>query len=110
MGVDAIFGHHPHVIQPAEYYRTRRDPARVVPIFYSLGNLVTPFSAPFLCRSLIARLELAKGIAEGATRTYVGRVQLAEVMQIADDEQRTLRLRRMPNPNLNHPAGHCLRR
>lgn len=95
MGVDAIFGHHPHVIQPTEYYRTRRDPGRVVPICYSLGNLTTPFSAPFTCRSLIARLDLAKGRTEGgATRTYVDGVQLTEVMQTPDDVQRTLRLRR----------------
>ncbi|MCZ7684590.1 MAG: CapA family protein [Sandaracinaceae bacterium] len=26
LGVDAIVGHHPHVIQPWELYRTRRDP------------------------------------------------------------------------------------
>lgn len=69
-GVDAIFGHHAHVIQPADYYRTRRDPGRVVPIFYSLGKLVTPFSAPFLCKSLVARLALVKGrTTDGATRT-----------------------------------------
>ena len=30
-GADAVFGHHPHVMQPMEVYRGR-------PIFYSLGN------------------------------------------------------------------------
>lgn len=39
MGADAIIGHHPHVLQPVEYYRSRRDGDRVIPIFYSLGNL-----------------------------------------------------------------------
>lgn len=32
-GADAVFGHHPHVLQPLEYYRDR-------PIFWSLGNFV----------------------------------------------------------------------
>jgi poly-gamma-glutamate capsule biosynthesis protein CapA/YwtB (metallophosphatase superfamily) len=34
-GADAIFGSHPHVLQPMETYRGR-------PIFYSLGNFVWP--------------------------------------------------------------------
>ncbi|MEM9466843.1 MAG: CapA family protein [Actinomycetota bacterium] len=32
-GADAVFGHHPHVLQPLETYRDR-------PIFWSLGNFV----------------------------------------------------------------------
>jgi poly-gamma-glutamate synthesis protein (capsule biosynthesis protein) len=32
-GADVIFGHHPHVLQPLEWYRGR-------PVFYSLGNFV----------------------------------------------------------------------
>jgi gamma-polyglutamate biosynthesis protein CapA len=32
-GADIIIGHHPHVIQPLEYYQDK-------PIFYSLGNFV----------------------------------------------------------------------
>ncbi len=30
-GADAVLGHHPHVVQPVEIYRSR-------PVFYSLGN------------------------------------------------------------------------
>jgi len=33
VGVDAVFGHHPHVVQEIEIYRQK-------PIFYSLGNFV----------------------------------------------------------------------
>ncbi|MFH2018657.1 MAG: CapA family protein, partial [bacterium] len=33
LGVDAIIGHHPHVVQEMEIYKNR-------PIFYSLGNFV----------------------------------------------------------------------
>ena len=35
MGVDAIIGHHPHIVQGAEVYKER-------PIFYSLGNFYFP--------------------------------------------------------------------
>lgn len=35
MGVDAIIGHHPHVINPLEIYKDK-------PIFYSLGNFYFP--------------------------------------------------------------------
>ena len=71
LGVDAIVGHHPHVLQPVEHYRTRRDPDRVVPVFYSLGNLTNPFSAPYLCRSGVARIELARGTAGGRKRAHL---------------------------------------
>lgn len=81
-GVDAIVGHHPHVAQPAEYYRPRRDPARVVPIFYSLGNLTNPFSSPYLARSALARLRVVRGTTQaGEARTYVGEARLVEVEQ-----------------------------
>jgi poly-gamma-glutamate synthesis protein (capsule biosynthesis protein) len=97
MGVDAIVGHHPHVLQPFECYTTRRDPDRVVPIFYSLGNLTNPFSAPDLCRSGVARIDLAKGTvagsgSDGGTRTYVRNATLSEVVQVVDPVHRRIRL------------------
>jgi len=93
IGVDAIIGHHPHVLQPVEHYRTRRDPARVVPIFYSLGNLTNPFSAPYLCRSGVARIELTCGrTCDGATRTYAKTARLTTLVQVADPVNGTLRL------------------
>jgi poly-gamma-glutamate synthesis protein (capsule biosynthesis protein) len=93
LGVDAIVGHHPHVVQPMEFYRTRRDPNRVVPVFYSLGNLINAFSAPFLCRSLVARIELAKGLwTDGSVRTYVKRATASAVIQVAGRVQRKLAL------------------
>lgn len=97
-GVDAIFGHHPHVLQPFEYYRTRRDPDRVVPIFYSLGNLTNPFRDPRLCRSLVARFGLAKGrTAGGTTRTYVRSARAETVLQSIDEETRRIELTRSDN-------------
>lgn len=94
MGVDTIIGHHPHVIQPVEYYRTERDPDRVVPIYYSLGNLVNGFSADYLCRGLVARLELVKGrTGAGEQRTYLGSAKAIEIRQEADESSGTIAIR-----------------
>lgn len=49
VGADIVFGHHPHVLQPVEFYRGK-------PIMYSLGNLLfdnsysEPTSALVRCR------------------------------------------------------------
>jgi poly-gamma-glutamate capsule biosynthesis protein CapA/YwtB (metallophosphatase superfamily) len=70
-GADAILCHHPHVIQPVEYYRTRRDPARVAVIAYSLGSLTWGFTAPHIALSLLLNLTLTKGALRGQERTYI---------------------------------------
>jgi len=94
LGVDAIIGHHPHVIQPMECYATKRDPDRIVPIYYSLGNLVNQFSATHLTRGHVAQLTLAKGVSpDGAVRTYVAHAGGQDVMQVVDHAQRRLALR-----------------
>ncbi len=94
LGVDLIVGHHAHVLQPFEVYRTRRDPRRRVPIYYSLGNLVNPWSAPFLCRSGVARVTVARGrVPDGNRRTYVTHAECREVVQEVDGVRRTIRLR-----------------
>ena len=94
LGVDVIIGHHPHVVQPMESYRTRRDPARVVPIYYSLGNLITPFSHPAFRLSAVALIRAAKGTCgDGAIRTYVTQADNSPVFQEIDTEARTIWLR-----------------
>lgn len=41
-GIDAVVGSHPHVVQTFEkLYPDTADSSRVVPVFYSLGNLVS---------------------------------------------------------------------
>ncbi len=70
-GADAVLAHHPHVIQPVEYYRTRRDPRRVAVIAHSLGSLTWGFIAPHIVLSLIVNLTLAKGRIDGEERTYI---------------------------------------
>lgn len=94
LGVDAIIGHHPHVLQPVEYYRTKRDPDRIVPIFYSLGNLTTPFGIAYMCRSGIADLTLERGrTASGEMRTYVARSRVHEVRQVCEIETQQVALK-----------------
>lgn len=98
LGVDVIIGHHPHVVQPLELYRTQRDPDRVVPIFYSLGNLVNPFRHPAFRRGGLAELRIARGrVPSGAVRTYVESARLREVLLHVDDDRERLRLELTPD-------------
>lgn len=74
-GVDLVLGHHPHVIQPIEYYRTKRDSNRIAVIAYSLGSLTWDwYTAPHLVLSMIMNLRLAKGEIDSVTRTYIENV------------------------------------
>jgi hypothetical protein len=81
LGADLILGHHPHVIQPIEYYTPRRDLHRIAPIYYSLGNLSNPFETPFMALSLLSLIELSKGTFNGASATYVRKVANIPVIQ-----------------------------
>jgi len=85
-GADVIIGHHAHVIQPMEWYRPQRDPERLVPIFYGLGNLVAIITAPWSALSLVAQLTLTKGRLHGKTRTLIEAVQLTPVIQINEEK------------------------
>lgn len=93
MGVDILIGHHPHVTQPVEFYTTKRDPDRCVPIFYSIGNLLTPFLHPAFRRSHVVRLTLGRGMSrDGQTRTYVSSAKTVEVVMEVDQQNQKLRL------------------
>lgn len=70
-GADTLICHHPHVIQPVEYYRTKRDPERVALIAYSLGSLTWGFMAPHIVLSTILNLRLSKGTLDGEPATYL---------------------------------------
>ncbi len=84
-GADIIVAHHAHVIQPVEYYRTRRDPDRIAVIAYSLGNLTTFFSAPHLVLSQVLNLSAAKGVFNGRARTYIESAEVIPVMQVESE-------------------------
>jgi poly-gamma-glutamate capsule biosynthesis protein CapA/YwtB (metallophosphatase superfamily) len=84
-GADAIICHHPHVIQPVEYYRTQRDPNRVATIAYSLGSLTWGFTAPHLVLSAIQNLTLAKGNFQGEEKTYIADSVVTPVFRSAVD-------------------------
>jgi poly-gamma-glutamate synthesis protein (capsule biosynthesis protein) len=97
MGIDCIIGHHPHVVQPMEYYRAARDSNRIVPIFYSLGNLINPFSATYLTLSYVAAIDLVKGMYKGHIKTYIRDASVTEIVQCADIETETVCLRHKNN-------------
>jgi hypothetical protein len=81
LGADLILGHHPHVIQPIEYYTPKRDPYRIAPIYYSLGNLSNPFETPFMGISLLSLIELSKGTFNGKSATYIRKVTNIPIIQ-----------------------------
>lgn len=57
-GADLIIGHHPHVLQPFEYYREKL-------IIYSLGNFIFDMHSPARRRSAIFRCLLTpNGVSE----------------------------------------------
>ena len=93
MGCDLIVGHHPHVVQPVEYYRPQRDKGRIVPIYYSLGNLINPFSHPAFRVGGVAQIDLVKGLRQdGTIATYVKRSELTKTFQEIDEKRRRIRL------------------
>jgi len=81
LGADLIVGHHPHVIQPIEYYTPKRDLCRIAPIYYSLGNLSNPFETPFMALSLLSLIELSKGTFNRTSVTYVRKVTNIPIIQ-----------------------------
>jgi len=93
-GVDVLVSHHAHVLQPLEYYRTKRDPDRVAVIAYSLGNLTSSFSAPHLVLSGILNLVFSKGKINGVKKTYIRDAQLIPVVQrdVVEDQLPVIRL------------------
>ncbi|MDC7225697.1 MAG: CapA family protein [Spirochaetales bacterium] len=55
-GIDLIIGHHPHMLNPAQWYK-RRDGRRCL-CFYSLGNL-TSSTLPFPMQNLSLQVKVA---------------------------------------------------
>ena len=92
-GADVILSHHAHNIQPFELYRPERDPNRVVPIFYGLGNLSCPMAAPHNVVSLVVNLEMAKGRLDGNKKTLVRGFTITPVIQMEEEDGGVNRLR-----------------
>lgn len=81
-GADVILSHHTHNIQPFELYRTHRDPDRIAPIFYGLGNIASIMSSPFNALSLIVNLEIVKGYLNGDEKTLVKDISITPAIQL----------------------------
>jgi poly-gamma-glutamate synthesis protein (capsule biosynthesis protein) len=82
-GADAVLGHHPHVVQGVEWYRSR-------PIFYSMGNLLMRMHRdhPWTELAFMARLSVSPG--GGATLAAVCpfRILGLEQRPLANDARR----------------------
>lgn len=81
MGADAVISHHPHVIQPIEYYKTLRDPHRLAVIAYSLGSVTWGFTAPHIVLSLILNMKITKGIIDGKQKTYIEKAMATPIFR-----------------------------
>jgi poly-gamma-glutamate synthesis protein (capsule biosynthesis protein) len=81
MGADSIISCHTHVIQPVEYYRSKRDPNRVAVIAYSLGSLTWGYDAPYLALSIILNMVFARGTHQGETKTYIESAKITPVFR-----------------------------
>ncbi len=79
-GVDVIVSHHPHVVQPMEFYRPG-DGERTAVIAYSLGNLTSSYSAPHIALSAVLNLTIAKGTIKGRETTLIEKAELIPVVQ-----------------------------
>jgi len=105
VGADLVLGHHPHVAQPVEIYRTADG--RQVPILYSLGNLTPVFSHPATVLSLVARMRLASGLQNSSRRTLICELALTPIAivsaQLAGGE--VLQLRRASELVVDTPPG-----
>jgi poly-gamma-glutamate synthesis protein (capsule biosynthesis protein) len=84
-GADIVLCHHPHVIQPIEYYRTQRDPDRVAVIAYSLGSLAWGYTAPHIVLSVILNMTISKGSRQRKNLTYVEKVSVTPIFRSAVD-------------------------
>ncbi len=87
LGADMIMGHHPHVLQPMEYYRPERDKQGICPIIYSLGNLTSPFSDPALVLSGILNGDICKGNLDGRPKTCMENIRITPVVQWENAEK-----------------------
>ncbi len=96
-GVDALIAHHPHVIQPVEYYRSQRDPDRVAVIAYSLGSLLWSYTAPHLVLSAILNLSFAKGTYRGQPTTFIQSASVTPVYraQVRDGDRTLTRIEKL---------------
>jgi len=99
-GADAVIGHHPHVPQPVEIYRSTRDPSRAVPILYSLGNLTSVVSGASYVVSLVARLHIATGRMGSTRRTVIAGLDLTPVALVAQGEAEQEILKLVPAATL----------
>lgn len=78
-GADAVFGHHPHVVQEIEIYRNK-------PIFYSLGNFVfDQYFSEETRQGLAVGSEIFPGRA--AYRLFPVKIQLSQPILMGKEER-----------------------
>lgn len=68
-GVDIVFGHHPHVLQPMKMVKTQDN--RNAFIIYSLGNFISGQMRDYKDIGGIATIEITKNISQNGTKVDI---------------------------------------
>ena len=92
-GVDVLWGHHPHVLQPAEWVEAEDETHRML-VLYSLGNLLTDQTMTYETRhSALIQLQFQ---AEEISRISFQPVALAQksgkLVLVSPDEQEVIQI------------------
>jgi poly-gamma-glutamate synthesis protein (capsule biosynthesis protein) len=99
LGADALIGHHPHVAQPFEIYTTTSG--RKVPILYSLGNLTPAFGPAHTVASLVANLDIAKGVLDGEKVCLITGLKIDAIAFMGEMVDGNIQSALVPLNNLN---------
>ena len=76
-GVDIIIGHHPHILNPSQWYRTRDG--RDTVCFYSLGSIIT-VAMPWVPQNLSQMVGITLESGESESNKRIVRIKDVEIM------------------------------
>ena len=95
-GADLIIGHHPHIVNPMERYRT--SDGRSTAVLYSLGNLTSwALPLPVQKMSELAEIVLETGFnKEGKKSVRIGEITLTPVIHLMNGRSQTRTHRLLP--------------
>ncbi|MFM7709578.1 MAG: CapA family protein [Ferruginibacter sp.] len=99
LGVDFIFGSHPHVIQPTDIIQTPQKPVFVI---YSLGNFVSGQRKPFTDYGVIVRVQLIKNRSTGDIKT--GKIDFIPTYVSAEQGYRIIPIPNAITDDSNHSS------
>jgi len=98
-GADAILGHHPHVVQPIEVYKSKI-------IFYSLGNFIFDNHHSPANRGVMARLSLTKGSIESVRVIPFNIIRSKPVLMNREESENYMKVISLVSKTINLKQRH----